>query len=70
MAVSAFLKPPHLGSTSSVDLAIAGVLLAMAVYATLSGNSAVMQSVQWQFGITYLGLFGTAALLLYIHVSD
>ena len=28
-----------------------------------------MQSVQWQFGITYLGLFGTAALLLYIHVS-
>ena len=69
MAVSTFLQPLHLGNTSSVDLAIAGVLLAMAVYATLSGNSAVMQSVQWQFGITYLGLFGTAALLLYIHVS-
>jgi hypothetical protein len=69
VAVSAFLQPLHLASTSSVDLAVAGVLLAMALFATLSGNSAVMQSVQWQFGITYLGLFGTAALLLYIHVS-
>jgi len=69
MAVSAFLQPLHLAGTSSVDLSIVGVLLAIALCATLSGNSAVMQSVQWQFGITYLGLFGTAALLLYIHVS-
>lgn len=69
MAVSAFLQPLHLAGTSSVDLAIVGVLLAIALCATLSGNSAVMQSVQLQFGITYLGLFGTAALLLYIHVS-
>jgi hypothetical protein len=68
MAVSAFLQPLHLAGTSSVTVA-AGVLLAMALYATLSGNSAVMQSVQWQFGLAYLGLFGTAALLLYIHVS-
>ena len=30
MAVSTFLQPLHLGNTSSVDLAIAGVLLAMA----------------------------------------
>ena len=69
MAVAAFLQPLHLAGSSSVDLAIAGVLLTMAMYATLSGNSTVMQSVQWQFGLTYLGLFGTTALLLYIHVS-
>ena len=43
IAVSAFLQPLHLAGTSSVDLAIVGVLLAMALYATLSGNSAVMQ---------------------------
>src|SRR5215203_2970700 len=37
MAVSNFLQPLHLAGTSSVTVA-AGVLLAMALYATLSGN--------------------------------
>ena len=70
MAVAAFLQPLHLGSTALVELAIAGVLVLMALYATLSGNSGVIQSVKLQFGMMYLGLFGITALLLYIHVSE
>jgi hypothetical protein len=69
-AVAALLQPLQWAGTASVDLAIAGVLVLMALYAAASGNSAVMRSVQLQFGMMFLGLLGTGVLLLYLHVSE
>ena len=68
VAVAALLKP-LLGNTALVYLSVLGMLTVAAAGAILSGQSGVMQSTQLQLGMAYLGLFGSTALLLYLHVS-
>lgn len=46
-----------------------GFLLLAAVYAFPAGHAGVMYGGQLQLGAIFLGLFGAAALLLYLHVS-
>ena len=69
VAVAALLKPLLTGSTALVYLSVLGMLTVAAAGAILSGHSGVMQSTQLQLGMAYLGLFGSTALLLYLHVS-
>jgi hypothetical protein len=69
VAVAALLKPLLMGSTPLVYLSVLGMLTVAAASALLSGHSGVMQSTQLQLGMAYLGLFGSTALLLYLHVS-
>ena len=69
LGVAAFLKPMLPGSAAPVYLVVFGVLLLMVLHAILSGHSGVMHSAQLQLGMLYLGLFGSTALLLYLHVS-
>jgi len=69
VAVAALLKPLLLGNTALVYVAVLGMLTVAAAGAILSGQSGVMQSTQLQLGMAYLGLFGSTALLLYLHVS-
>jgi hypothetical protein len=40
------------------------------VYTIVSGNSGVMRLVQLQLGVIYLGLFGSAVLLIYMMMSQ
>src|SRR5687768_7004082 len=56
------------GSRMAYPLVLATILLA-ALNATGSGHSGVMHSAQLQLGMLYLGLFGSTALLLYLHLS-
>ena len=58
-----------MGNIALVYLSVLGMLTVAAAGAILSGHSGVMQSTQLQLGIAYLGLFGSTALLLYLHVS-
>lgn len=46
-----------------------GILLLALLYAIPAGHPGVMYSGQLQLGAIFLGLFGTTALLLYLHVS-
>src|SRR5712671_3303150 len=69
VAVAALLKPLLIGNTALVYLSVLAMLTVAAVGAILSGQSGVMQSTQLQLGMAYLGLFGSTALLLYLHVS-
>jgi hypothetical protein len=69
LGVAAFLKPMLPGSAAAVYLFVFGALLLMVLHAILSGHSGVMHSAQLQLGMLYLGLFGSTALLLYLHVS-
>jgi hypothetical protein len=68
-AVAALLKPIVTGYGQSIHLVMVGLFLLMALYAVVSGNSGAMHSAQLQLGMLYLGLFGSTALLLYLHVS-
>jgi hypothetical protein len=69
LGVAAFLKPMLPGNAAAVSLFVFGALLLMVLQAILSGHSGVMHSAQLQLGMLYLGLFGSTALLLYLHVS-
>jgi hypothetical protein len=69
LGMAAFLKPMLPGSAAAVYLFVFGALLLMVLHAILSGHSGVMHSAQLQLGMLYLGLFGSTALLLYLHVS-
>ena len=69
LGVAAFLKTMLPGSAAAVYLFVFGALLLMVLHAILSGHSGVMHSAQLQLGMLYLGLFGSTALLLYLHVS-
>jgi hypothetical protein len=66
-AVTAFLKLVF-GNEAAHFLMLAALLL-MVLYAVPAGHSGTMHSGQWQLGMLYLGLFGSTALLLYLHVS-
>jgi hypothetical protein len=46
-----------------------GVLLLAVIYAVPAGQPGVIYSGQLQLGAIFFGLFGTAALLLYLHIS-
>ena len=69
LGVAAFLKPMLPGSAAAVYLLVFGALVLMVLHAILSGHSGVMHSAQLQLGMLYLGLFGSTALFLYLHVS-
>lgn len=68
IAVAALLKPV-LGSTSLVYPSVFGMLILTLLCALVSGNSAAMACAQLQLGMAYLGLIGSAALLLYLQAS-
>lgn len=67
--LASLLQPLLMESAVSVPLLMLGLLLATAACTLLAGNSGVMHSAQLQLGILYLGLFGSTALLLYLHIS-
>jgi hypothetical protein len=69
LVLAAFLKPVLFGNAVSTYAFVCGLVALMAVYAIVSGNSGVMRSAQSQLGMCYLGLFGAAALLLYLMIS-
>jgi hypothetical protein len=69
LVVAAFLKPVLSGNAVSTYAFVCGLVALMAVCAIISGNSGVMRSAQSQLGMCYLGLFGAAALLLYLMIS-
>ena len=69
LVLAAFLKPVLSGNAVSTYAFVCGLVALMAVYAIVSGNSGVMRSAQSQLGMCYLGLFGAAALLLYLMIS-
>ena len=69
LVLAAFLKPVLSGNAVSTYAFVCGLVSLMAVYAIVSGNSGVMRSAQSQLGMCYLGLFGAAALLLYLMIS-
>ena len=66
--MAALLKPV-MGNAALVNLSVLGMLALTVLCAMLSGNSGVMHCAQLQLGMAYLGLFGSTALLLYLHVS-
>ena len=69
LVVVTFLKPIFSDNALSASIYVCGLVLLMALYAMLSGNSGVMRSAQSQLGMCYLGLFGATALLLYLLIS-
>jgi hypothetical protein len=68
IAVAALLKPA-MGSTALVYLSVLGMLTLTLLCAVLSGSSGAMACAQLQLGMAYLGLMGSAALLLYLQAS-
>jgi hypothetical protein len=70
-SVAALLQPIlWAGGGAGSKYAFAFGLLMLAILGpTLSGNAGVMRSVQAQLGVLYLGLFGAAALLMYLLIS-
>jgi hypothetical protein len=69
LVLAAFLKPVLSGNAVSTYVFVCGLVALMAVYVIVSGNSGAMRSAQSQLGMCYLGLFGAAALLLYLMIS-
>ena len=66
----AILLEPVLDSVASMYAVAFLLLILMGLQTIPSGNSGVMRSTQLQLGMIYLGLFGSAALLLYQLVSE
>jgi hypothetical protein len=70
LAISTVLKailPDDAVSSTGITL----TLLMLTVLGTvMAGNSGAMRAVQSQLGLLYLGLFGSAALLFYLQVSE
>src|SRR5262249_30688352 len=67
---AALLKPMGAESGWTAYVAAFATLLLTVLYASLAGNSGVMQSAQLQLGMLYLGLFGSAGFLLYLNVFE
>src|SRR5262245_52317796 len=64
------LEPILPRSSIALYAVIFGWLLIVWLYSMPAGHSGVMHSAQLQLGLLYLGLFGSAAVLLYLHVSS
>ncbi len=69
LVVAAVLKLVLPASRGVVGLIVIGLGLLAAVHAIPSGHSGVMHSAQLQLGMVYLGLFGSAVVVLYLQVS-
>ena len=70
LGVATILSPVVSQDIGSVFAMIFGFLIIVVVYTALAGNSGVLHATQLQLGLLYLGLFGAAALLLYLQVSE
>jgi len=69
VAVAELLKPVLTGGAWLVWPLTLGMLTLTMLCAVFSGTSGAMSCAQLQLGMTYLGLFGSAALLLYVLAS-
>ena len=69
LGVAAVLKPVLPKTAATVYLFVIGAVLLMVLHAIPSGHTGVMHSAQLQLGMVYLGLFGSAVVFLYLHVS-
>ena len=65
----ATLLKPVLPAGATYSLVV-GMTLLTVVYTIVSGNSGAMRLVQLQLGMIYLGLFGSAMLLIYVLMSE
>jgi len=68
-AVASLLKPMLPDSVSSMLLVASILLILMFLVAIPAGHSGVMRSAQMQLAILYLGLIGSALILLYMLLS-
>lgn len=66
VGLTVLLKPMQPDTPLWAYLLVGVMLVAVPLYATPSGHSAVMHAAQAQLGTVYLGLFGAAAFLLYL----
>jgi hypothetical protein len=69
LVLATFLKPVLSDDAVSADVFVCAIVVFVALYTMLSGNSGVMRSAQSQLGMLYLGLFGATALLQYLLIS-
>jgi hypothetical protein len=69
LVLATFLKPVLSDDALWANVFVCAIVIFVALYAMLSGNSGVMRSAQSQLGFLYLGLFGATALLLYLLIS-
>ncbi len=68
-ALAGFLELTFGNETAARLLTVVALLLAL-LYAIPAGHFGTMHTVQLQLGMIHFGLFGTAALLLYMHLSE
>ena len=69
LVLATFLKPVLSDDAVSAAIFVCAIVIFVALYTMLAGNSGVMRSAQSQLGMLYLGLFGATALLLYLLIS-
>ena len=69
LAVVVVLRPMLPSGAAGVWLLAIGMALLMLLQVIPSGHRGVMHSAQLQLGMLYLGLFGSATILLYLHMS-
>ncbi|HVF62825.1 MAG TPA: hypothetical protein VNE58_02380 [Casimicrobiaceae bacterium] len=69
LALTAFLESTLPGGGAIVWLLVLGVLALAALQSIPAGHSGVVEAMQWQLGMLYVGLAGSMALFLYLHVS-
>jgi hypothetical protein len=69
LVLATFLKPVLADDAVSAAVFVCALVIFVALYTMLSGNSGVMRSAQSQLGMLYFGLFGATALLLYLLIS-
>jgi hypothetical protein len=70
LAVATVLKPLLSNSEILTELSLATVLLIVTLCAIWSGHGGTMHASQVQLGLLYFGLFGSAAFLLYLQMSE
>jgi hypothetical protein len=68
-ALAGFLKLTFGNEIAARLITVVALLLAL-LYAIPAGHFGTMHTAQFQLGMIHLGLFGTAALLLYMHLSE
>jgi hypothetical protein len=69
LAVAALLEPMLPEGAATAYLFAIGAGLLMMLHAVPAGHSGAVHSAQLQLGMLYLGLFGSTALVLYLHAS-
>ena len=69
IVLAGLVAPLVEGSTVLAAALVSTTLASVVLCAVLSGHAGIMHSAQLQLGMLYLGLFGAAALVLYMHAS-